>query len=130
MKRLMIDNAPAELKVFSLLANYTLTFFCAVVVVVLCFAQVEAAFNAGRVTVTTSATAIYTAPRRGGSVLICNRGAASIFIGPSTVTTATGFEVETSACVTMRPFPNDTIYGIIAAATARVDYAEGQYREP
>lgn len=104
------------------------------VVIVLAFvstvAELAAAFNAGRVTVAVTATPIYTAAQRGASVLICNRHTASIYIGPSTVTTANGFEVSAGDCTTQRPFPRDTIYGIVAAATARVDYAEGQYREP
>lgn len=93
-------------------------------------APIAAAFVAGRVTVATTATAIFTAAPRGGSVLICNRHTASIFIGPIGVTTANGFEVAAGDCTTQRPFPRDTIYGIVAAATARVDFAEGMYREP
>lgn len=92
--------------------------------------DVGAAFNAGRLTVTTTATALYTATRRGSSVLLCNRHTASVYIGPSTVTTANGFEIAAGDCTTQRPFPGDAIYFIVAAATARVDYAEGQYREP
>jgi hypothetical protein len=103
----------------------------AIVLVLLSLAgAAEGAFNAGRVTVATTATAIFTAARRGSSVLICNRHTASIFIGPSTVTTANGFEVAAGDCTTQRPFPQDTIFGIVAAATARVDYAEGQFKEP
>lgn len=100
------------------------------IVVVGSSAIVNADFNAGRVTVATTATAIFTAARRGSSVVICNRHSASIFIGPSTVTTANGFEIVAGDCTTQRPYPRDTIYGIVAAATARVDYAEGSYREP
>jgi hypothetical protein len=97
------------------------------VLVVLAVAEAGAAFNAGRVTVAVTATAIYTAPPRGASVLICNRHSASIFIGPITVTTANGFEVAAGDCTSQVPFKGDTIYGIVAAATARVDYTEGSY---
>lgn len=91
----------------------------------------EAAFNAGRLTVTTTATALYTAVRRGSSVLLCNRHTASVYIGGSaSLTTANGFEIAAGDCTTQRPYPNDAIWFIVGAATARVDYAEGQYREP
>ncbi len=102
----------------------------AIVVVLALVSVVSADFNAGRVTVATTATQVFRAQRRGSSVLICNRHTASIYIGPSTVTTANGFEVSAGDCTTQRPFPNEIIYGIVAAATARVDYAEGVYREP
>lgn len=103
----------------------------AIVAMLISLAVIDAgaAFDAGRVTVTTAATAIFTAPPRGGSVLICNRHSVEIFIGPIGVTTANGFEVKAGDCTTQRPFPRDTIYGIVAAATARVDYAAGYYKE-
>jgi hypothetical protein len=99
--------------------------------VVLSAAVAEAAFRAGRITVTTTATALYTAPARGGSVLLCNRHTASVYIGgDGTLTTANGFEIAAGDCTTQRPFPNESIWFIVGAATARVDFAEGQYREP
>lgn len=103
-----------------------------VLCVAICLAvpPAEAAFNAGRVTVATTATAIFTGSARGSTVLICNRHTASIYIGPSTVTTANGFEVASGDCTSQRPYPGDVIYGVVAAATARVDYAEGNYKEP
>lgn len=91
----------------------------------------EAAFRAGRITVTTTATALYTAQRRGSSVLLCNRHTASVFIGgDGTLTTGNGFEIAAGDCTTQRPFPGDAIWFIVGAATARVDYTEGQYWEP
>lgn len=99
----------------------------AILVLLALVASSEAAFVAGRVTVAVTATPIYTGAARGASVLICNRHTASIFIGPATVTTANGFEVGAGDCTTQRPFPKDTIFGIVAAATARVDFAEGAY---
>lgn len=92
---------------------------------------VEAAFRAGRLTVTTTATALYTAPPRGAAVVLCNRHSASVYLGgDNTLTTANGFELAAADCTTQRPYPGDSIWFIVAAATARVDYAEGQYREP
>jgi hypothetical protein len=87
--------------------------------------EAQSVFNAGRVTVATTATAVYTAPPRGATVLLCNRHSASIFIGPSTVTTANGFEVAAGDCTQQTPYARATIYGIVAAATARVDYTQG-----
>lgn len=90
-----------------------------------------AAFNAGRITVTTAAQALYRAQNRGSSVLLCNRHTASVYIGgDNTLTTANGFEIAAGDCTTQRPFPKDSIWFIVAAATARVDYSEGVYKEP
>ena len=101
------------------------------VVVALVAIPAEAAFNAGRLTVTTTATALYTAPARGGTVLLCNRHTTSIFLGGSAaLTVANGFELLAADCMSLRPFPREAIWFIVAAATARVDYAEGMYREP
>lgn len=103
----------------------------AVALIVGAQAALEAAFRAGRITVTTTATALYTTQRRGSSVLFCNRHSASVFLGgDATLTTANGFELAAGDCTTQRPFPGDSVWFIVAAATARVDWAEGQYREP
>lgn len=100
----------------------------AIAIVLALVSTAGAAFNAGRVTVATTATIIYTAPARGAAVRICNRHTTPIFVGPSTVTTANGFEIINATCESFRPYPKDTIYGIVAAATARVDYAEVDYQ--
>lgn len=122
----MSTHDKSELKIFGIL---TLVFI--VSFVALWTLPAEAAFNAGRITVTTTATALYRAQRRGSSVLLCNRHTASVYIGgDNTLTTANGFEIAAGDCTTQRPFPNESIWFIVGAATARVDYAEGQYREP
>jgi len=87
--------------------------------------EAQAVFDAGRVTVATTATAIFTAPGVGGRVTICNRHTTPIFIGPASVTTANGFELINATCDVFFPRPRATIFGIVAAATARVDYAAG-----
>lgn len=93
--------------------------------------EAQPVFNAGRLSVTTTATALYSSVQRGSSVLFCNRHTASVFLGGSAaLTTANGFELLANDCVTMRPYPRAAVWFIVAAATARVDYAEGQYREP
>jgi hypothetical protein len=92
--------------------------------------EAGATFTAGRITVTTTATALYRAQLRGSSVLLCNRHTASVYLGgDATLTTANGFELAAGDCTTQRPFKGDRIWFIVAAATARVDYTEGQYRE-
>jgi len=89
---------------------------------------VDAAFRSGRYTVTTTAAAYYTAPPRGATVLLCNRHSASVFLGgDGTLTAANGFELEAGACTTQTPFRGDSIWLIVAAATARVDWVEGSY---
>lgn len=90
----------------------------------------QPSFDAGRVTVAVTATPIYVTPQRGGGVRICNRHTTPIFVGSSTVTIANGFEILNATCENFRAYPKATIYGIVAAATARIDYAAGDYREP
>ena len=91
--------------------------------------EAQTTFDAGRVTVATTATAVFRSPARGATVLLCNRHSASVFLGPSTVTTANGFELAAGDCTSQTPYPRTTVYAIVAAATARVDYAAGTYRQ-
>lgn len=90
-------------------------------------AQAGQVFNAQRVTVATTATLIYTGTPRGAKIRLCNRHTTPIFIGPVGVTTANGFEIINATCEDIEPAPKSAIYGIVAAATARVDYFEHQY---
>lgn len=100
----------------------------ALVVIVALSSSLEAAFRTGRYTVTTTATAFYTAPPRGGSVVLCNRHTESVYLGgDATLTTANGFELKSNDCTTQTPAPRESIWMIVAAATARVDWAEGAY---
>lgn len=98
-------------------------------VVVNLAAVANAAFEAGRVTVATTATVVWTAPKSKTRVMvrICNRHTTPIFVGPSSVTTANGFEIINATCEQFSPAPGDAIYGIVAAATARVDWAVIDY---
>lgn len=99
----------------------------AVVLVATAGIVLEAAFRAGRITVTTTATALYTAPARSGvEVQFCNRGAAAVYIGgDNTLTTANGFELAAAACVTLKPYQRESIWWIIGAGTATVHWVEG-----
>lgn len=89
----------------------------------------EAAFTVGRATLGTTATLIWTAPQSKATVMIrlCNRHTTPVFVGPAGVTTANGFEIINATCEEFAPFAGDAIYGVVAAATARVDYAVKQY---
>ena len=73
------------------------------------------------VSVGVTATKIGEAPV-GATVVIQNSGAASVFIGPSTVTTATGIPVAAGATYRYSPanFEGRSIYGIVASGTADV----------
>lgn len=101
----------------------------ALVIAIACVADLGAVFRSGRYTVTTTATAFYTAPPRGATVVLCNRHSASVFLGgDATLTTANGFELLAGDCTTQTPFRGDAIWMIVAAATARVDWTEGSYQ--
>jgi hypothetical protein len=127
----MLTIDKSELKIGAVLSGAVLSivFVVAMALMMTKPTELEAqtAVNSGRVTVATTATVIYTTPRRGATVMLCNRHTTPIFIGPSTVTTANGFEVLNGDCVSLQPYPRSIVYGIVAAATARVDYFEGQY---
>jgi len=85
-----------------------------------------AALTVSRVTVATTATLLYTAAAGGSTVLIRNAGSASVFLGDATVTTSTGFELVASDALSLPLGPNDTIYGIVATSTNRVDVLESR----
>ena len=59
-----------------------------------------------------------------GSVLVRNRGSVSVFLGGSAVTTANGFELGAGESVSMDLGTKDTLYGIVASGTARVDVVQ------
>lgn len=86
--------------------------------VILMLSTPSSAVTATRVTVSTSATLIFTAPLAGVSrVLIRNPSAVSVYVGPSTVTTANGFEIAAGDALAINLGYGDPIYGIVAAAT-------------
>lgn len=82
------------------------------------------AITPGRTTVAVTATLIYTAATGGATVLIRNAGTASVFLGGSTVTTATGFELLAGDTVTLPIGALDTVYGIVASGTVIVHSLE------
>lgn len=81
-----------------------------------------------RVTVATTATLVYTAPAtgRGAVVLIRNPSAVSVYVGSSAVTTATGFEIAAGDALSLALQSQETVYGIVAAATQVVHVVDGR----
>lgn len=88
---------------------------------------VSAVVRYARVTVTTSATLIYTAPAAGarGRVLVRNPSSVSVYVGDASVTTANGFEIAAGDAVTINLDLGDSLYGIVAAATQVVHTISG-----
>lgn len=77
----------------------------------------HATFSASRVTVTTAATLIYTSAGNSASICVFNRGAASVYLGGSTVATTTGAELPAGAAWCAVLGNGDRIFGIVAANT-------------
>ena len=71
-----------------------------------------------RVSVATTATKLNAAGTdnvSGASILVRNRGAASVFLGASDVTTATGYELLADESLALDL--NEDVYGICASGT-------------
>lgn len=54
------------------------------------------------------------------TVVVGNRGAASVFVGGSAVTTATGFEVKAGLDTFVNLDPGEALYGAVAVGTVAV----------
>lgn len=78
-----------------------------------------------RVTVDTTADLLANALKddrvAGVTVVVLNRGSVSVFLGGSTVTATTGFELEAGASLTTTLYGLEALYGITATGSARVD---------
>lgn len=78
------------------------------------------AFQPARVTVTTTATLLTEAPDdyiKGQTVLVRNRGSASIFVGGPDVTADDGFEVQADELLSVDVDVDERLYGITASGT-------------
>lgn len=87
------------------------------------------AVAAVRITVATTATLLNTTSDNDPQVMsktgviqtsevaVHNKGAASVYLGPSGVTTATGFELAVGETYGGVLAPDDTLYGICASGT-------------
>lgn len=85
------------------------------------------AIAAWRVTVLQTPTLIYTAPSNGGRVVIRNAGTTPVYLGPSTLTTSTGFEVLAGDAVTLTLDQSaETVYGIVTTGTEIVHVLESR----
>lgn len=97
-----------------------------VVVLLALLASSASAVVINRIVVGTTATLIFTAPLAGNSrVLIRNPSAVSVYVGPSGVTTATGFEIAAGDSIGINLSYGDTIYGVVAASTQTVYWIQG-----
>ncbi len=76
------------------------------------------------VTVTNVAATLGAAVANRRSVLLQNRGTASIFVGPTGVTAATGFEVPRGASWESQLGPAITLFAVTAAGTADVRFVQ------
>lgn len=78
-----------------------------------------------RVTVATTATRLdsTTVPFSGGAFAVQNLGSATVYVGLSTVTTATGWPVPAGSTLSLESAsidPSVGLYGIVAASTVEV----------
>ena len=80
------------------------------------------AYNA--VSVGSTATVIKAANASRGAILIRNNGSQNIWIGPSGVTTSTGYKLAPLKMIYLRD--KSAIYGIVASGTCDVRYLEVQ----
>ena len=77
-------------------------------------------------TVGTTATAIPATGMTGRlSVSIKNNGAATVYLGPSTVTTDNGYPLAAGAEISLDANANCPIYGIVASGTVDIRTLEG-----
>lgn len=57
-------------------------------------------------------------------VFISNSSGAAVFLGPSGVTTLTGFSLAASGSLTLWLHPDEAVYGIVASTGTTVSYLE------
>lgn len=86
------------------------------------------AVAASQKTVAATATLLTTAPTdnvSGSSVLACNRHASVVsYVGPSDVTTSTGFKLGVGDSIAVDLAPGEALYGIVASGTGTVHVLE------
>lgn len=72
---------------------------------------------------TTAGGALLVAAREGrAAVTLYNRGTAAVYVGPSGVTTGTGFQLDAGESITIKT--RGAVYGIVAAGSEAVHYLE------
>jgi hypothetical protein len=80
-----------------------------------------AAVSASRVTVASTATVIAASTSARASIVVRNRGTVSVYLGGPTVTSSAGFELSAGDAIGIELWPGESLYGITASSTARVD---------
>lgn len=78
------------------------------------------AVQAAQVTVGTSATSLTASGVAGARAIIRNAGSTSVFLGPSDVTTTTGYELATGESVEFALTSGSELFGIVATGTEDV----------
>ena len=90
----------------------------AAIVVALLVGTGHATLTTTVVTVTPSATSVFSSVPFTQDVAVTNRGAgAAMFIGDSTVTTGTGFQLDQDQTISFTALANTAVFAIVAAAT-------------
>lgn len=84
-----------------------------------------AVVQTGVVVVATTPTLVWTAPAGSGRVLVRNPSTVTVFLGPPTVTTATGFPLAAGDAIGIVLTNRGTLYGVVATATATVNTLQG-----
>jgi hypothetical protein len=81
------------------------------------------ALSSAQIAVGTTATEL-TIPeadrQEGAAITITNMGAATVFLGPAGVTTATGFPLAAAATTPLVLGSGERVYGVVAAGTVNV----------
>jgi hypothetical protein len=93
-----------------------------ILIILACAASAGAAVVASRVTVAATPTVILantgTMPV---AMVAVNQCASSVYVGGATVATTTGLELATGASISMVLSSGETLYGVVASSTCRVD---------
>ncbi len=90
----------------------------AVIVLALLAGTGHATLTTTVVTVATSATSLFASVPFTQDVAITNRGSGvAIFIGDSTVTTSTGFQLDDDQTISFTALANTAVFGIVASGT-------------
>ena len=87
-------------------------------------AAVSADVVAARATVTVKPTVLVTGSTSHygpTDAVVINRCAASVYLGGSTVTITTGLQLDPGQSASLTLGPGISLYGVVAAATCRVD---------
>jgi hypothetical protein len=99
-----------------------------VLALVLCASVARAVITTAQTTVTSAATLLSSAgANQTKGIFVVNQGSVSVYLGGSSaVTTSTGLELKPTAAANINLKQNETLYGITASSSARVDVLESK----